>query len=504
MLRKKPSAPTPDEEDIVRLKPILGIRPGVYLAIACALVLLLVLFLVLIYPGITRPGSMVVFSSDPSGAALRVDDVYLGTSPCKVFVSRGDHVMEMVLPGFETKRVECTVPGRLFASLLFPKRYDLNVQLHTTDPMAALAVSASDYAAWSFGGEPTAVWQIPLSLSEGVYRVGNTEGIDGMIAAAARFAVTRAALRDLVRAQFLASSGGISPSPLGVVHSVSTILAFLADNPGSAAWLADTLPADSTAILISSAWYQSQLAAFADITAGEELASRPGEGSAPPPLSQVRVSGLMFTGIGGGRLVQGEPFPHQVPVEAFMICVTGIPIPAYADFLDANPRWHPDQRDTLEEQGLVSGEYLADFENDAPLGIGHINTGISSVSWFAAKAYCDWLTTKLPASLTGWEVRLPTEAEWEYAAKSTQRWGSGGIILGGSAWEWCANPYSPLPFLAAPPEAVNLIESPEYPVRGGSWLNAPGSISPETRASLPPETCSPFVSFRPVIARRGQ
>jgi formylglycine-generating enzyme required for sulfatase activity len=504
MLRKKPPAPTSDDEDIVRLKPILGIRPGVYLAIACAVVLLVILFLVLVYPGITRPGSMVVFSSDPSGAALRVDDVYLGTSPCKVFVSGGDHVMEMVLPGFETKRVECAIPGRLFGSLFFPKRYDLNVQLHTTDPMAALTASAGEYAAWSFGGEPTAVWQIPLSLSEGVYRVGAVEGTDRIIAASARFAVTRAALRDLIRAQFLASSGGVSPSPLGMVHSISTILAFLADNPGSAAWLADTLPSDSTAILISSAWYQSQLAAFADITAGEELAARPGEGSAPAPLSQVRVGGLMFTGIGGGRLVQGEPFPHQVPIESFMICVTGIPIPAYADFLDANPRWRPDQRDTLEKQGLVSGEYLADFENDAPFGIGRINEGISSVSWFAAKAYCDWLSTRLPASLAGWEVRLPTESEWEYAAKSTLKWGSGIIAMGGSAWEWCANPYSPLPFLAASPEAVSLIGSPEYPVRGGSWFNSLGSVNSETRASLPPETCSPFVSFRPVIARRSQ
>jgi hypothetical protein len=369
-----------------------------------------------------------------------------------------------------------------------------------------LAAAAYDYSAWTFGGEPTPSWQIPLSLSEGVYRIGNaatSREADGIIIAAACYAVTGAALRDLVRAKFLASSGGISPSPLNVTRSVSDIVTFLGENSGSAAWLASVLPSESAAILINSAWYQNQLAFFADITAGESLASMPGETSNLTddlPASQIRVGGLLFTGIGSGTLVQGEPFPFQVPVGSFLICATEIPIPAYDDFLDANPQWRPEQRDTLQNQGLVSSEYLADYDGVIPTG-NRAFTGISMVSWYAANAFCEWLTEKLPNSFAGWEIRLPTEAEWEYAAKSTQRWGRNIFAINGGAWEWCSNPYSPLPFIAAPIEAVNAIGSVEYPVRGGSWLNASGMVSLETRASLPPATCSSFVTFRPVIAR---
>jgi formylglycine-generating enzyme required for sulfatase activity len=488
-------------EDQVRFKPILGIRPGVYLSGVCSLAILIILFFILLYPGISRPGSMVVFSSEPAGAALRVDDVYVGTSPCRVFVPRGEHSMVAVMPGFESTRLERTIPSRLFASALFPRRYDLNVTLVTHDPMAVLAAAAHDYASWSFGGEPTGDWQIPLSLSTGVYRAGSSD-TDAILSAAARFAVTRAGLRDLVRAQTLAANGGISPSPLTLVRSVTQVAAFLSQNGDSAAWLADTLSDDAAAALIFSAWYQNQLASFADITAGEVLASPPDERPLSAlPANQIRVNGLLFTGMSDGILVQGEPFPHQLPIKPFLICVAEVPIPAYADFLDANPRWRMDQKETLEQQGLVDREYLAGFDQGTPITGNRINMGVTSVSWFAAKAFCEWLTGKLPDSFSGWEVRLCTEAEWEYAAKSANRWGSRMFGPDSGAWEWCDDPYSPLPFLSASTHAIDQVGSPERSVRGGSWLNIAGSISPETRGSLPPAMCSAFVSFRPVIVR---
>ncbi|MDR0448017.1 MAG: hypothetical protein LBH07_05055, partial [Treponema sp.] len=70
------------DEDQVTLPVIFGIKPWFYLAVIYAAAFLAVLFLVLIYPGISRPGSIGVFNSEPFGAAVRVNDITMGYTPC--------------------------------------------------------------------------------------------------------------------------------------------------------------------------------------------------------------------------------------------------------------------------------------------------------------------------------------------------------------------------------------------------------------------------------------
>ncbi len=64
---------------------------------------------------------------------------------------------------------------------------------------------------------------------------------------------------------------------------------------------------------------------------------------------------------------------------------------------------------------------------------------VTMVSWYDADAYCRWLSEK-----EGDIFRLPTEAEWEFAALSAERLGLKGI--GDGIQEWCHDwwaPYSP-------------------------------------------------------------
>jgi len=75
-----------------------------------------------------------------------------------------------------------------------------------------------------------------------------------------------------------------------------------------------------------------------------------------------------------------------------------------------------------------TGEYWFDMnpsytENQTHIYIGHnkkfcvrkkhSNLPVVCVSWYGAVAYCKWLTKK-----TGQTYRLPSEAEWEYAARN--------------------------------------------------------------------------------------
>jgi formylglycine-generating enzyme required for sulfatase activity len=483
-------------EDQVRLKPHFGLRPGVYLAALYSLVILIVLYFVLLHPGLTKPGSVVVLKTEPAGAALRVDGLYQGTSPARIFVPRGPHTFELVLPGYTPLSFDEEIKGRAFGSLFLPRTHRVEKALAAADPAGVLALGAADYAAWSFAGEPTTAWQIPLSLSEGAYRAGPAAKtghgeLNDILRAAARFGTTKAALRDLIRAKALIDNGGLSPSPGSLFRSAGDIIGFLSETPGAAAWLADTLPPEAAAQVSESAWYQAQMAAADEAAAAER--------TAPGPTGRLRLGPLGFSSLPGGTLVQGQVFPRQIAVAGFWISETAVSAGAFDAFLAARPQWGRNMADSLREQGLAGDGYLS---GDSGLRRG-AGPGITQVSWYAATAFCDWLSGQLPPAMADWEVRLPSEAEWEYAAKSVRNWAASDIRdLPSGIWEWCGEPFAPLNFITAPAAAREAAGSPERPLRGGVGINAGAAARPETRASLPPESCSPFVSFRPVIARK--
>jgi hypothetical protein len=485
------------EEDEVKLRPIFGIRPGVYLACIYSAFILLVLFFVLIHPGLTRTGSRVNFDSEPRGAAVRVDDVYLATTPDTVFIPKGNHVIEMVLPGFKPYKTEYTFPGRVFASLFIPAGVSIQGELGIEDPLEALRIGAGEAAEWSLAGEPNAAWQIPLSLSDAAYRAG-PGGVDpavhgeteNILTSSLRYTVTRAGLRDLIRAELLSENGGLSPSPLTLIRSGREALAFLSANPGSAPWLAALLPEPAASRVNQSGWYRATAEAAA------ELMERGGKPDGGGFETGMELAGVLFLGVRGGEFTVTGVFPRRLNIGDFYIAQTELDRASWEIFVRENPG---------KEQ-----DYADDSGPEAEPG-GGPEKSAGNISYYAAIAYCKWLSGYLPAHMADWEVRLPAETEWEYAARLTDRGDASTAVNAGSPvpqdmigglWEWCADAFAPLDFFPAKTEYFP--EAAERSVRGGAWINSAGSVNAATRASLPPDTRSPFVGFRPIIAHRGQ
>jgi formylglycine-generating enzyme required for sulfatase activity len=499
-------------EDQVRLRPLFGISPGKYLTALYLLVILAILFVIFVLPGLTKRGSLVTFISEPSGAAVRVDDVFLGTSPCTVFVDKGRRRFDFTLPGFEVFKSEKDIEAGGFASAIFPIRLSVHAELNEKEPLRALVLGVEDAAAWSFTGESAEIYQVPLVMSEGAYRSApaDAEAANKLLVAAARFTSTRAFLKDLVRAKFLADNAGRSPSPLKALSSVADTFVFITDNPAFTAVLAGLL-GEAAKPLLESEWYRKNVieAVFPDET--EVQGSQAGAGARFG--GGVTVGGLRFIEVAGGVFTTATDFRYETRVNRFYIAANEVSDDEWADFLAENPEWRKENAKSLIQKGFVNGQYLV-----KPDDAFYPSPTVSGVSWFAAAAYCRWLGTKLPPELSGWTVRLPNEIEWEYAAISAVKGLDGGRIArmvlrdrpagGGRAepgeaglWEWCDDPFVPVYLLAADGESIAAIGSPKRSVRGGSWVNPPGTVLPETRAGLSPSSCSPFVSFRPVITR---
>jgi iron(II)-dependent oxidoreductase len=225
---------------------------------------------------------------------------------------------------------------------------------------------------------------------------------------------------------------------------------------------------------------------------------------------------------------------HSVRVERFFMAETEVTNRQYQAFVDDVPEWKPSNRDALISTALVSDEYLATWSGDR-FPAGSEGQPVTGVSWHAASAYCMWLQARLSAIRPGAIVRLPTEAEWEWAARGGMRGapypsgekpgqsvffatgisgpgragtsepnGYGLRDMAGNVWEWCGDSYAPSAYLLSSLDpAVNqklaaaLPETSEKVVRGGAWNNQKELLRVYTRGSQPADWCTEQLGFRP-------
>lgn len=173
-------------------------------------------------------------------------------------------------------------------------------------------------------------------------------------------------------------------------------------------------------------------------------------------------------------------------------------------------------------------------------GWGRDDRPVINITYWEAVEYCVWLRQQ-----TGWPVRLPTEAEWEYACRAgtktpfstgetitpdqanfdghcTYQGSPKGHRLGrtspvyqfppnpwglydlhGNVWEWCASVYDPNYTGKEQQDACHLRENlNERVVRGGSWYNVPGSLRSASRNKMGPNYHYLRIGFRIVYDAR--
>ncbi len=236
-----------------------------------------------------------------------------------------------------------------------------------------------------------------------------------------------------------------------------------------------------------------------------------------PSVGESRTTDA-FARIPAGRFVMGDTTgegqdderpAHAVEVDAFECAVSPVTQAQYAAFLQATGREPP-----REWPGIGA-------RSDLP---------VTGVSWLDAEAYCGWRTR------SGEPMRLPTEAEWERAARggldgARYPWGDtipswvpdggrgplsgpwpvllgepngfGLLGIGGNIHEWCADWHSPTYYAGSPARNPRGPETgARRASRGGAWRHAITVSRCAQRSRIAPDLRYSDYGFRVVRAVR--
>jgi formylglycine-generating enzyme required for sulfatase activity len=250
-----------------------------------------------------------------------------------------------------------------------------------------------------------------------------------------------------------------------------------------------------------------QEAHVAQPTPAQEL-NRAATGKDGAPMVLVPAGEFLM-----GNEAEGDAPPHRVYLDAFYIDRHEVTNARYLKFVEATRHRAP--------QHVVDPQY--DLWVGAALSPGVADLPVVNVDWSDADAYCRWAGR-----------RLPTEAEWEKAARGadgrqypwgneapsfarlnfSRRWqgahtlqpvGSyesgnspyGAQDMAGNVWEWVGDWYDAGSYSAGP------ARNPQGPssgsskiLRGGSWTNSADTVGTTHRREEDPEMRNSDSGFR--------
>ena len=456
----------------VKIKPLFGMKPGLWLSIAYLLAILLLFFLIGILPDIIDGHKRVTFTSAAYNAAVYVDDVYQGGTPFTRKIASGTHTVSYRVNGYEIDSFTVKVGRPVLFNWLFPRKQSVisNATL-TREAFEALnkelLEDANAYSAVLDYDDVHRYSPIFTTYAKSV-ETSSFAKDTAALQAAMLFVDTPELYEDAkVALEILDLKLEIPYASL----SEGKTIGITAEEP--------LLNAKATSLKTDFFTIEGYDIPEADFSNGKT------------------VDAIYPDTIEAGKTVHTDSFS----IGAY--CVTEY---QYAQFIAQNPQWGLENKENLIAQGLVDEYYL----DGVSLSLTSItNKPVRNISWNAAQAFCTWLS-----QVSGRNVYLPSEDQWIAASLTDKEGGYQRSLMPstaegapaamlGSVWEMTGSRFIPMSRIAddqlvsKAEETLKAFETPtDMVVKGGSYVSDMNAIDRYSVGAIYRSLCSDFMGFR--------
>lgn len=470
----------PKIDDVV-LPKFGSVRPGVYILTLMILVVLLVVFLIGFLPGILNGGKFVNFTSDIDNVGVYVDEQYVSGTPAQSFIKSGEHEVIYKKASQIIAKDTIKVSHPVFLTYIFHRYQDVKLDLNEINDEKIDKIINFDI-------------QLIIDQSPIVEFNSVTNYIPYFSQYAKDALVFNLSENDIKEDLNLASSFISSKEMLDDAISAYDYLDI--EYGPSLLKAKEVFEEESQTIGLS----------FKDVKVTTTPASLQVNDEAV--INTLKVDPVEF--VMGDTTYSSYPSINEAGIlvnldSSVYISKTPITNYLYSLFVIENPTWAKSNKALLIEKGLVDDNYLegitlsSSYPSLEP---------IRNISYYAAQAFCSWLSEK-----TNENIYIPSEEEWTLAALSstnylensyssslisTRSYDNQFDLMLGGVWEFTSTPYFSLSRVVEERDflldEIKTNFDSDIVVKGGSLLNTSATIN--SVGAIDKAACFEYMGFR--------
>lgn len=387
----------------VKLKPILGIVPKVYVFLTTIILLLSLVSILIIIPKFKNPGAYLKINSNIENTYIYLNEKYIGRTPLNKYINTTEGILKAKRMGFKTYEQNIKINNKFFGS------YNLQINLELVDPEKIIEQRQKELSIMvkiKNTNENTKLIPVFSLISSELKE--HPEYIKKFLKDSIPYLNSIEMFKDFLNSYKVVYSIDQSNSNQEEIwNSLKTN--FDLENR-AIFWFLENLDKDLKILTKNKPWIK-KLTKTLD-NENIQLISK---------NEKINIKLPRFKKINSNKIEKIQNYEldsknislkSTYSIKEFLIQEQNVTKYEYQDFLKENPKWTLNNKENLIKEQLVDENYLKNFNQ-----IG-LNEAITGISYFSAMEYANWYSKKLPK---GFKARLPISQEWELYQKEPSK-----------------------------------------------------------------------------------